>query len=206
MDELEVLAEVEEHLREGRAGRVEREGPGSPGPGVADERLRARVPAARQVARRDLRQVGGRRLPHALAPGGDRRSGRPERRLLAEGDLDALRERLALLGPGHCWEREKGGDGEAPAHHVGLRPRTRRIGPAAIASASVSCTRREWSAKTDSAVRRIDSRRPAMAGRPPRRGTGWRATAGADIYITNRLIGTCRARARLSMPHLGRGG
>src|SRR5439155_23175629 len=155
VDELEVLAEVEEHLLEGRAGRVEGEGLGRlPEPAAADERARARVPAARQVARRDLRQVGGRRLPHTLAPGGDRRSGRPERRLLAEADLDALRERLALLGPGHCWEREKGGDGEAPAHHVGLRPRTRRIGPAAIASASVACTGREWSAKTASARRR----------------------------------------------------
>src|SRR5439155_24812346 len=92
MDELEVLAEVEERLREGRAGRVEGEGAGSPGPAAADERARARVPAARQVARRDLRQVGGRRLPHALAPGGDRRGRRLEGPPLAERGLDAIPE------------------------------------------------------------------------------------------------------------------
>src|SRR5207237_7572104 len=85
VDELEVLAEVEEYLGEGHGGRVEGAGLASAGVGVG-ERTRASVPAARQVTRRDLREIGGRRLPHALAPGGDRRGGRPERRLLAQRD------------------------------------------------------------------------------------------------------------------------
>src|SRR2546422_953116 len=130
--ELGVLAEVEGHRGGGRAGGEEGEGLALPEPAAADERARARVPAARQVARRDLRQVGGRRLPHALAPGGDRRGSRPERRLLAERDLDALLERLPLLGAGEEGEREQG-DGEAPAaRHDRLRPRTRR--PAGVAT------------------------------------------------------------------------
>src|SRR5439155_3137710 len=97
----------------------ERAGLASTGVDVG-ERARASMPAARQVVRRDLRQVGGRRLPHALAPGGDGRGGRPERRLLAQRDLDALLERLARLGPGERGEREEG-DGEQRAYQRLLR-------------------------------------------------------------------------------------
>jgi len=79
------------------------------------------VPAVRLVVRRDLREVGGRRLPDALARGGDRRRGRPEGRLLAERDVDTFLERLSLLGLGQSREDEEGedeegdGNGRAPA-------------------------------------------------------------------------------------------
>src|SRR5207245_4801546 len=114
-------SEVEEHLREGHPGRVEGERLGLPAPGPASGRARALVPAVRLVVRRDLREVGGRRLPDALARGGDRRRGRPEGRLLAERDVDAFLERLPLLRLGQIREDEEGedeegdGNGRAPA-------------------------------------------------------------------------------------------
>jgi len=110
-----------------------------------------------------------RRLPHALAPGGDRRGGRPERRLLAESDLDALLERLALLGPDQDRECEEG-DGEAPAHHVVLRRRTRRTWPTAIASAGRLTRRGRPGARRGATFRLLAAGARANLSMPHRRG------------------------------------
>src|SRR5437867_12810718 len=48
------------------------------------------------------------------------------------------------------------------------------------------------------------SRRPAIGGRPRRRGASRRACAGAAISITDCLVGNCRASASVSIRHFRR--
>src|SRR2546430_11444718 len=48
------------------------------------------------------------------------------------------------------------------------------------------------------------SRRPAIGGRPRRRGASRRACAGAAISITDCLVGKCRASASVSIRHFRR--